>query len=140
MAVIAIGAGCNLAAIVANGGFMPADPAAMASIGGLPPGYINSDIVEHAALLPLTDQFALPSWLPFANVFSVGDVLIGVGVAATIASRDAGETGVGRGRPGRLTRGWKADLVADPSHRRPVRPTLTVRWKAIEQSQRHRPV
>ncbi len=85
VAVVAIGAGCNLAAIVANAGYMPADPAAMASIGGLPPGYINSDIVEHAALLPLTDQFALPSWLPFANVFSVGDVLIGVGVAATIA-------------------------------------------------------
>ena len=28
---------------------------------------------------------ALPSWLPFANVFSVGDVLIGIGVAVTIA-------------------------------------------------------
>jgi hypothetical protein len=85
VALIAIGAGCNLAAIVANAGYMPADAAAMASIGGLPPGYINSDVVEHAALLPLTDQFALPSWLPLANVFSVGDVLIGVGVAVTIA-------------------------------------------------------
>ena len=30
-------------------------------------------------------MFALPAWLPFANVFSVGDVLIGIGVAATIA-------------------------------------------------------
>ena len=85
VAIIAIGAGCNLAAIVANAGYMPADPAAIASIGGLPPGYTNSEVVEHAALLPLTDLFALPSWLPFANVFSVGDVLIGVGVAATIA-------------------------------------------------------
>ena len=35
VAVIAVGAGCNLAAIVANGGWMPADPAALASIGGL---------------------------------------------------------------------------------------------------------
>ena len=26
---------------------------------------------------PLTDIFALPAWLPFANVFSIGDVLIG---------------------------------------------------------------
>ena len=60
VALIAIGAGCNLAAIVANAGYMPADPAAIASIGGLPPGYTNSDVVEHAALLPLTDLFALP--------------------------------------------------------------------------------
>ena len=34
---------------------------------------------------PLTDIFALPAWLPLANVFSIGDVLIGVGIAATIA-------------------------------------------------------
>ena len=51
-----------------------------------PPGYTNSDRRRSTpALLPLTDLFALPAWLPFANVFSVGDVLIGVGVAATIA-------------------------------------------------------
>ena len=37
------------------------------------------------ALRPLTDIFALPTWIPFANVFSVGDVLIGVGVAIVIA-------------------------------------------------------
>jgi hypothetical protein len=37
------------------------------------------------ALWPLTDIFALPNWLPAANVFSIGDVLIGVGVAAVIA-------------------------------------------------------
>ena len=42
VALIAIGAGCNLAAIVANGGWMPADPAALASIGGLGSGYTNS--------------------------------------------------------------------------------------------------
>ncbi len=83
--VIALGAGCNLAAIVANGGWMPADPAAVASVGGLANGYTNSILVPDPALRPLTDLFALPAWLPFANVFSVGDVLIGVGVAATIA-------------------------------------------------------
>ncbi len=27
----------------------------------------------------------MPPWMPFSNVFSVGDVLIGAGVAATIA-------------------------------------------------------
>ena len=85
VAFIAIGAGCNLAAIVANGGWMPADPAALAAIGGLGQGYTNSIEVADPALRPLTDLFALPAWLPFANVFSVGDVLIGVGIAVTIA-------------------------------------------------------
>ena len=85
VAVIAVGAGCNLAAIVANGGWMPADPAALESVGGLGPGYTNSILVADPLLRPLTDVFALPAWLPLANVFSVGDVLIGVGVASTIA-------------------------------------------------------
>ena len=82
--LIVVGAGCNLAAIVANGGSMPADSAALGSVGGLPPGYTNSIIATDPALRPLTDLFALPAWLPFANVFSIGDVLIGVGVAVTI--------------------------------------------------------
>lgn len=85
VAIIAVGAACNLAAIVANGGWMPADRAALDSVGGLPPGASNSIVVAEPALRLLTDLFALPAWLPLANVFSVGDVLIGVGVATTIA-------------------------------------------------------
>ncbi|MBI3748270.1 MAG: DUF5317 domain-containing protein [Chloroflexi bacterium] len=85
MAVIALGAASNLAAIVANGGYMPADPAALASVVDLSPGYSNSVVVADPALRPLTDLYALPAAIPFANVFSVGDVLIGVGVAFTIA-------------------------------------------------------
>ena len=83
--LIAVGAGCNLAAIVANGGWMPADPRALASIGAVPGGPSNSIVVPEPALAPLTDLFALPGWLPFANVFSIGDVLMAVGIAATIA-------------------------------------------------------
>jgi hypothetical protein len=85
MALVALGAVSNLAAIVANGGYMPASPAALAALGGgIAPGYSNSAIVPSPALEPLTDLFALPSWLPFANVFSIGDVLIAAGVAWTI--------------------------------------------------------
>ena len=84
MAVIAIGAASNLAAITANGGYMPADPAALASVVELSSGYSNSVVVADPALRPLTDLFALPASFPLANVFSVGDVLIGIGVAATI--------------------------------------------------------
>jgi len=85
VAIVALGAAANLLAIVANGGFMPADPDALASIGGIAPGYSNSSVVADPALEPLTDIFAIPAWVPFANVFSVGDVLIGIGVALTIA-------------------------------------------------------
>ena len=92
VALIAAGAGCNLAAIVANGGWMPADPNALVLVGALGEVYPNSIVVADPALRPLTDLFALPAWLPFANVFSIGDVLIGVGVAATIAIAMRGST------------------------------------------------
>jgi hypothetical protein len=84
MAVVALGAASNLAAIVANAGYMPADPAALASVVELSPGYSNSVIVVDPALRPLTDLYALPPAFPFANVFSVGDVLIGIGIALVI--------------------------------------------------------
>ena len=34
--IVAVGAACNLAAIVANGGFMPASPAALVALGKVP--------------------------------------------------------------------------------------------------------
>jgi hypothetical protein len=86
MAVIAIGALSNLAAILANGGYMPVDPAALASVVEPSQGYSNSILVAAPALRPLTDLYALPALFPFANVFSVGDVLIGIGVMATIVT------------------------------------------------------
>ena len=85
MAVIAIGAACNLAAIVANGGYMPADPGALATAGVDTSGPTNSIVVADPALRLLTDIFAIPAAVPLANVFSVGDVLIGIGVATVIA-------------------------------------------------------
>ncbi len=84
--LIALGAALNLAAILANGGAMPASPAALAALGMGTGGNTNSVLLEHPALEPLTDVFALPGWLPLANVFSVGDVLIGAGVAIAIAA------------------------------------------------------
>ena len=84
--IVAIGAASNLVAIVANGGYMPADPDALAAIGGIAPGYSNSSITADPVLYPLTDIFAIPAWVPFANVFSIGDVLLGIGVAVTIAA------------------------------------------------------
>jgi hypothetical protein len=78
------GGALNLAAIGANGGVMPASPAALelAGIGGGGAHFVNSGAVDGARLWWLGDVFALPEPFPLANVFSVGDVvlLVGVGV------------------------------------------------------------
>ena len=87
MPVIAIGAISNLSAIIANRGYMPADPAAMATLGQtITDGYSNSAIVADPALWPLTDIFALPAWLPFSNVYSIGDVVLSLGVVIVIVA------------------------------------------------------
>jgi Family of unknown function (DUF5317) len=79
----ALGAALNLLAIAANGGVMPASPAALAA-AGLPvdrPGFSNSAALAEPRLAFLGDVFAIPASWPLSNVFSVGDVLIGVGLA-----------------------------------------------------------
>jgi hypothetical protein len=97
LALVALGALLNLAAILANGGSMPSTPGAYALAGIEPDDSLtNSVLVENPALQPLTDVYALPAALPFSNVFSIGDVLIGVGLAATIA------LAMRRGRIGRV--------------------------------------
>jgi hypothetical protein len=85
--IVLAGALSNLAAILANGGSMPASPSALAAVGHtVSDGPTNSAVVTHPALEPLTDIFATPAWLPLANIFSVGDVLIAIGVAVAIVA------------------------------------------------------
>jgi hypothetical protein len=83
--LVTAGAAANLAAIAANGGLMPAAPEAVAGLGPGAEGFSNSVVMADPALRTLTDIFALPAWLPFANVFSLGDVLISLGVVVVIA-------------------------------------------------------
>lgn len=81
--IITLGAVLNLLAIVANGGLMPSSPdARLALNGSLDTGHAwtNSMLGDggtHFAFLG--DIFVLPRPIPFANVFSIGDVLIGLG-------------------------------------------------------------
>jgi Family of unknown function (DUF5317) len=83
--VVAAGAACNLVAIVTNGGYMPAAPGALAAVGqGVPTAYSNSSVVADPALWFLTDRFAMPAGMPFANVFSIGDLIITLGIVLTI--------------------------------------------------------
>lgn len=85
--LVITGAVSNMVAIVANGGYMPTTAEALQALGKLPPEtYSNSSVPAAPVLWPLTDIFAMPAWLPFANVFSIGDVLIGLGIAIAVVS------------------------------------------------------
>lgn len=109
--ILAAGAAANLAAIVANGGYMPASAEAMAALGRAEiEVYSNSAMMHEPLLAPLTDIFAMPAWVPGANIFSVGDVLIGVGVGIAIVVGMRGD------RPWRRLGRWSGRSSApDPS-------------------------
>ena len=80
-------------AILANGGHMPALPAAMRAAGLTYTGVQNNSVAEATPRLAwLVDRFAAPHWLPIANIYSLGDMLI-------VARRDrTGRGGHGRAR------------------------------------------
>jgi hypothetical protein len=84
--LIIIGALANFAVIVANGGQMPAAPEAWAALNGMaavPTTDFSNSVLAgpHTVLAFLGDNFVLPRPVPLANVFSIGDVLIGAGGA-----------------------------------------------------------
>jgi hypothetical protein len=79
--LIVLGGLLNVIAITANGGVMPADPALVvnaAQHGG--EAFVNSGVVENPRLQFLGDVIATPRSWPMANVYSVGDLLILLGV------------------------------------------------------------
>ena len=78
--VVAAGLCCNLVAVLANGGHMPVRPAAMHAAGRHYVVHANSAALAHPHVPLLIDRWAAPSWIPGANVFSVGDVVIALGV------------------------------------------------------------
>jgi MFS family permease len=86
LAIAAAGGACNLLAIVANGGAMPVSPEAARLVGHtMATSYTNTIELADPAFKLLTDIIAVPSPLPFANVYSIGDLLIVVGVLLTMA-------------------------------------------------------
>lgn len=87
MLLMAAGLLLNTVAIAANGGAMPVSPASAAYAGrivqysgGERPMANNSWATDTAQLWLLTDILAVPAWVPFANVFSIGDVVLTLGV------------------------------------------------------------
>ncbi|MBA1336364.1 MAG: hypothetical protein HPY66_2799 [Firmicutes bacterium] len=88
--IIGTGILLNAIAIFSNGGYMPAladnllkTAAGKGSEAVAYGGAVNNSIqITDSTRFPwLCDIFVLPSWLPFSNVFSVGDIIIAVGVS-----------------------------------------------------------
>jgi hypothetical protein len=86
LVIVALGACSNLAAIIANGGYMPATPEALGITEPVTTTtfHANSVTTPDPALAALVDRFSLPDWVPFSNVFSIGDVLISLGIVVVM--------------------------------------------------------
>jgi uncharacterized protein DUF5317/MFS transporter/transketolase-like protein len=98
---VLLGMALNAVAIAANGGHMPISAAA-ARAAGLD-STAGSNVDQNAdRLWFLGDVFALPYQIPFANIFSVGDLLIGFGMVAfvVVASLEPGAASLSASRIG----------------------------------------
>ncbi len=89
--LVALGFACNATAILANGGLMPASEEALRTAGRWSllqqagGAHNNSTVIgPGTALWFLGDVFALPQGVPLANVFSLGDVLLALGVLVLV--------------------------------------------------------
>jgi uncharacterized protein DUF5317 len=84
--VVLAGGALNAVAILANGGVMPTDPAvAAAAANHAAPGeFINSTAIDDARLAFLGDVLATPDSLPLQNVYSVGDLIIVLGLVVVV--------------------------------------------------------
>ena len=80
--LVAAGAACNGIAVALNGGSRPVTPNTLETAGIEASDRIpGSAVVEHPRLPFLGDVFAVPDSWPVASVFSVGDLLIVLGIA-----------------------------------------------------------
>jgi hypothetical protein len=79
--ILGAGATMNALAITVNGGTLPASASALRAAGiHEGDGFANSGVLAHPKLGFLGDTMSTPSWLPFRNVISVGDMVILIGV------------------------------------------------------------
>jgi hypothetical protein len=87
--VAAVGVGLNLLVVAANGGFMPQSEEARLATRGTPQTQSQAG-TQLRNVVPMNPETRLnwlgdvipePAWLPRTNVISVGDVLLGLGLA-----------------------------------------------------------
>ena len=84
--LVALGMLANVVAVVANGGVMPSLPHAARAAGIVEPSTYNSVTTDDPRLRWLVDRWAAPDWIPLANVFSVGDVVLALGAFVLVLS------------------------------------------------------
>ena len=84
VALLAAGLAANVLAVAANRGTMPVLPEAMHAAGRTDAVQANSTAATNPTLAWLVDRWPAPDWIPFANVFSVGDVLIAAGAFVVV--------------------------------------------------------
>jgi hypothetical protein len=82
MPVVLAGGALNAVAILANGGVMPADPAV--ALDAAPGDFTNAVADGDARLAFLGDVLATPESLPLHNVYSIGDVIIVLGLLIVV--------------------------------------------------------
>jgi hypothetical protein len=132
--VAALGIGLNSLAIGLNDGHMPQSTDAALALWGS--SHIDPSRLQNVApmgpqtLLPwLGDVFAEPGWLPRANVVSIGDILLSVGVASwvLVAVHPVERSGTWAGTFTRLRRRTLVSLLGAPTNgaARPSRRSTT---------------
>ena len=104
--VVGLGGLSNLLAIGANDGVMPASSVALRAAGrAVHKGqFMNSTSLQSPHLTFLGDNFSIPRHWPFANVFSIGDVILLVGATLLLHS-------VCGTRPARAAHQWAARSI-----------------------------
>jgi hypothetical protein len=89
-ALAALGVGLNVLVVAANGGYMPQSEAAHIASRGTPQTSSQASEPQLRNVLPMSSETRLnwlgdvipePAWLPRNNVISLGDLLLGLGLA-----------------------------------------------------------
>ena len=108
--LVGLGIVCNLAVVLANGGLMPVSPETVVRINpgatleqctiGYHYGFSKDVILPRAGtrLWLLSDALVLPAPFPWPTAFSLGDLLLGAGIAWLLQGAQP-EPGIGRREP-----------------------------------------
>ena len=126
MPLIVAGAAANAVTIAVNGGVLPASAGALQAAGWNPgtTEFTNSGELASPHLAFLGDNYVTPSWVPLGNVYSIGDVLIALGIIVLI-------TGVTRRRPRHRALAPVPEIECTRPHRWSARPSRSrPTWKA----------